>query len=314
MSRRIRAAFLTFTLLPTAVLAATKPGVEKTIQVDGRQRHYIVFIPEKVTSPAPVVVALHGGGGTARRMERNTKFDDLAEQDGFIAVYPESVGGNWNDGRGVEFMQAQRENVDDVKFIKAILDDVAKDHKIDRGRVFATGISNGGFMSHRLAAEASDAIAAVAPVVGGMAPAVADKFRPRFPVSILIVQSDSDPLVPIDGGDVVLGQGRARGKVISTHDAVAKYVERNGNRGDPVGSTLDADPNDGTTVAVTKYPDGPGGAKTWFYLVKNGGHSWPGRAQAARQGATAKTSRDFSATETIWDFFKSCPARTTQMR
>jgi polyhydroxybutyrate depolymerase len=313
MPRR-HAAFLTFTLLPTVVLAASKTGVEKTIQVDGRQRHYIVFIPEKVASPAPVVVALHGGGGTARRMEKNTKFDDLAEQEGFIAIYPESVGGNWNDGRGVEFMQAQKENVDDVKFVKAILEDVAKDQKIDRGRVFATGISNGGFMSHRLAAEASDAIAGVAPVVGGMAPAVADKFRPPFPVSILIVQSDADPLVPIDGGDVVLGQGRARGKVISTHDAVAKYVERNGNRGDPVKSTLDADPNDGTTVEVTKYPDGPGGAKTWFYLVKNGGHSWPGRTQPARQGAIAKTSRDFSATEVIWDFFKSCPARTTRMR
>jgi len=67
--------------------------------------------------PMPVVFVLHGGGGTARQIERTTKFDDLAEREGFVVVYPESVGGNWNDGRGVEFMQAQRENIDDVKFV-----------------------------------------------------------------------------------------------------------------------------------------------------------------------------------------------------
>jgi polyhydroxybutyrate depolymerase len=294
----------------SALAAPINAAAERTIQVDGLERHYLVFVPSKATESIPVVIALHGGGGNARQMERYTKFDDVGDKEGFIVIYPESVGGNWNDGRGVEFMQAQRENINDVKFVRLILDDMAKDHKIDRSRVFATGISNGGFMSHRLAAEASNMIAGIAPVVGGMAPAIAEKFKPHFPVSILIIQSDADSLVPIGGGDVVLGSGRPRGKVISTKEALAKYVERNGNHGDPVKTTLDADPNDATSVEITKFPDGPVGIKTWFYLVKNGGHTWPGRAKNARDDVIGKTSQEFSATDVIWDFFKSCPPRS----
>ena len=158
-------------------------------------------------------------------------------------------------------------------------------------------------MSHRLAADASDMIAGIAPVVGGLAPAIAEKLKPQFPVSILIIQGDSDPLVPIGGGDVVLGRGRPRGKVIPTKETLAKYLERNGSHGDPMKSVLDADANDGTSVEITKFPDGPGGVKTWFYLVKNGGHTWPGRAQNPREGVSGKKSQEFSATEVIWKFF-----------
>ena len=312
MRRAIIQAVLVFVAVEVlhSVSFAAPPNAafEKTISVDGLDRRYLVFVPNKAHEPMPVIFALHGGGGKAQQFERYTRFDELAEKEGFVVIYPESVGGNWNDGRGVEFMQAQRENVNDVKFVRSILDDVAKDHNIDRNRVFATGISNGGFMSHRLAADASDVIAGIAPVVGGMAPTIAEKFKPKFPVSILIIQGDADPLVPIGGGDVVLGRGRPRGKVISTKETLAKYVERNGNQGESTKTTLDADPNDGTSVEITKYPDGSGGVKTWFYLVKNGGHTWPGRAQYAREGVIGKTSQEFSATEVIWEFFKSCPA------
>ena len=143
-----------------------------------------------------------------------------------------------------------------------------------------------------------------------MAPAIAEMFDPQFPVSILIIQGDSDPLVPIDGGNVGPPRARPRGKVIATEEALAKYVERNGNQGDPAKTTLDADSKDSTSVEIAKYPDGPGGVKTWFYLVKNGGHAWPGRPQYAREAMIGKASQRFSATEVIWDFFKNCPVRS----
>ncbi len=294
-----------------SVAAAPNATVEKTIQVDGLERHYLVFVPNKAKEPMSVVIALHGGGGKAEQMERSVGFNNLAEKHGFIVIYPDSLGGYWNDGRGVEFMRAQKENINDVKFVRALLDDVAKDHRIDRSRVFATGISNGGFMSHRLAAEASDVIAGIAPVVGGMAPTIAEKFKPQFPVSILIIQGDSDPVVPIDGGDVV-GRDSTRGKVISTKAALAKYVERNGNLGDPAKTKLDANSPDEKAVEIAKYSDGPGGVKTWFYLVKNGGHAWPGRSQVARQNGQARNG--FSATEAIWEFFKNCPPRSNSKK
>ena len=284
-------------------------AVEHQITIDGLERTYLVFVPSKMDRPLPVVLAFHGGGGNARQMERFSRFDELAEREGFVVIYPEAIDGNWNDGRGVEFMRAQRENINDVKFVRLLLDDLGKTIEIDRRRIFATGISNGGFISHRLAAEASDLICGIAPVVGGMAPTVFEKFDPPQPVSILLIQSDADPLVPIGGGDVGVEGGRKRGKVVATTETLATYVKRNGNTGEPMITTLDNDPKDGTTVEIAKYRDGLGGVKTTYYLVKNGGHNWPGRGRIGREQTTGKACQEFNATQVIWDFFKSCPSR-----
>jgi polyhydroxybutyrate depolymerase len=284
-------------------------AVEHTVAVDGITRKYLVFAPKGFEKPLPVVLALHGGGGNSQQMERYTRFNDLAAREGFLVVYPEAVDGNWNDGRGIEGVRAQQENIDDVKFVRTIVDRISKDHKIDRSRVYCTGISNGAFMSHRLAAEASDLIAAIAPVVGGMAPAMARKFHPDNPVSVLIIQGDADPLVPIHGGTVGFRRGRKRGEVIPTEETISLYVRRNGNQGEPIVTTLDRDEKDGTSVEIRKYADGLGGVKTQVYIVRNGGHTWAGRPLYLPEMLIGKASQEFSATEMIWDFFKSCPPR-----
>lgn len=306
---------LTIALLRVVVWAAVPAGeaVEKSIQVDGRERKFLVYVPAPVAGaaadkPRALVLALHGGGGDGRQMERYTRLNQTAAAHGFIVVYPSAVEGNWNDGRGMEFIKAQKDNVDDVKFLRAVVDQIAGEVQVDRGRVFATGISNGGFMSHRLATEASDLVAAVAPVVGGMAPAMHEKFRPAHPVSILLIQGDADPLVPIAGGDV-RAFGKSRGKTVPIADALAKYVERNANPGEPAVTTQDAKPDDGTTVELRKYADGPGGVKTHYCLVKQGGHTWPGRPLYLPEAIIGKASQEFSASEWIWEFFSSCPPR-----
>src|SRR5271157_2699103 len=241
-----------------ATPAEPKGGaVGHTVTVDGISRKYLVFAPKGFDKPLPVVLAFHGGGSKARQMERYTRFNDLAAKEGLLVVYPEAVEGNWNDGRGIEGVRAQQENIDDVKFVRTILDRMSKEHKIDRSRVFCTGISNGAFMSHRLAAEASDLITAIAPVVGGMAPAMAKKYHPDQSVSILIIQGDADPLVPIRGGMVGFPRGRKRGLVVPTEETIALYVRWNGNKGKPTVTTLDRDEKDGTSVEIRKYPGGP---------------------------------------------------------
>ena len=284
-------------------------AVEHSVTVDGISRNYLVFAPKRFDKPLPMVLALHGGGSNARQMERYTRFNDLAAKEGFLVVYPEAVDGNWNDGRGIEGVRAQQENIDDVKFVRTILDCMSKEHKIDRSRVFCTGISNGAFMSHRLATEASDVITAIAPVVGGMAPAMAKKFHPDQPVSILIIQGDADPLVPIRGGMVGFPRGRKRGQVIPTEETISLYLRRNGNQGDPTVTTLDRDEKDGTSVEIRRYPDGPGGVRTQVYIVRNGGHTWAGRPLYLPEMLIGKASQEFSATEVIWEFFKSYPPR-----
>jgi polyhydroxybutyrate depolymerase len=295
----------------SAIVAASPPAmsVEKTISVDGLSRKYLLFVPAQANNPSALLVVLHGGGSNARQMERYTQFDELAEREGFVVMYPESVGGNWNDGRKIDFIRAQRENIDDVKFIRAAVADLAKEIPIDRGRVFATGISNGAIMSHRLAAEASDVFAAVATVAGEMAPSVAEHFQPQYPVSVLIIHGDADPLVPISGGDVRVPGGRARGKVLGAKDTLAKYLARNHNPDGASTTMLDADAKDGTSVEITKYPEGPSGEKAWFYLVKTGGHTWPGRPLYLSENIIGKASQDFAATDVIWQFFQTCPPR-----
>src|SRR5208337_2799697 len=227
--------------IATVAQGLKSEAVEHTVTIDGITRKYLGFAPRGLDKPLPVVLALHGGGSNARQMERYTRFNDLAAKEGFLVVYPEAVEGNWNDGRGIAGVRAQQENIDDVKFVRHIVDRISKEHKIDRSRVFCTGISNGAFMSHRLAAEASDLITAIAPVVGGMAPSTAKQFHPAYPVSILIIQGDADPLVPIRGGIVGFLRGKKRGQVIPTEETISLYLRRNGNQGDPTVTTLDRD-------------------------------------------------------------------------
>jgi poly(3-hydroxybutyrate) depolymerase len=175
------ATFALTLLASIASVAAAQSGgaVEHSVTVDGISRTYLVFAPKGFDNPLPVVLALHGGGSNARQMERYTRFNDLAAREGFLVVYPEAVEGNWNDGRGIAGVRSQQENNDDVKFVRLIVDRISKVYKIDRSRVFCTGISNGAFMSHRMGTEASDLIAAIAPVVGGMAPAMAKEVSTR---------------------------------------------------------------------------------------------------------------------------------------
>jgi polyhydroxybutyrate depolymerase len=142
-----------------------------------------------------------------------------------------------------------------------------------------------------------------------MAPAMAKKFHPAYPVSILIIQGDADPLVPIRGGMVGFPRGRKRGQVVPTEETISLYVRRNGNQGEPTVTTVDRDEKDGTSVEVRKYSDGPGGLKTQVYLVKNGGHTWAGRPLYLPELLIGKASQEFSATDVISEFFKSCPLR-----
>ena len=163
---------------PVATAAATS---ERSLQAGGLRRAFRTYMPAVVASPAPLVFVLHGGGGTARQMERSVSFNALADRFGFVVIYPDAVDRNWNDGRNAANIRSQREAVDDVGFIATLIDVLSREMRIDRRRIFATGISNGGFMSQRLAVDLSERIAAIAPVASGMAPALAARFPPNRP-------------------------------------------------------------------------------------------------------------------------------------
>jgi polyhydroxybutyrate depolymerase len=306
---------------PRARAAANRPppaappadaGYQQTehrLTVDGRERTFVVQSPKTPKGRLPVVFFFHGGGGRGANMAANG-FRDLVAREQFLAVYPDGWRGNWNDGRNAARIASQQEGVDDVKFIRAIVDDLERRHSIDRSRVFAAGVSNGGIFSHYLAAKAADLFTGIAPVIGGLAEPVAPTFQPSHPISLLVIQGDADPLVPIQGG--AIARSDRGGRVIATEAMLKKYLAHNGITAAPKIEQLpDRDPKDGTTTEVRRWPPGRDGVRVEYYLVRGGGHTMPGKAGGgrAREGFVGKTSQDFDGLKTIWGFFKACPPR-----
>jgi polyhydroxybutyrate depolymerase len=279
--------------------------VEGTLETGGYLRTYQLHIPPKLDplKPLPLVFAFHGGGGTGLQMERFSGFSELSDKEGFIVCYPDGVQRNWFDGRVVDDSKAHRDKIDDAGFIDALIDVIAKKRPIDQKRIYATGISNGGFFSHYLGAKLSKRFAAIAPVVGGMAPIVAVDFKPEQPVSVLILQGTKDPMVPFDGGPLKYN----RGELVSTRTTVRKWVEHNGCK-DAVDEDLpDKDPEDGTKVKRVTYAGGRNGTEVVLYAIEGGGHTWPGGTQYLPQWMIGPVCKDIDATQVIWDFFAKHP-------
>ena len=274
----------------------------------GYERRYLVHVPLHLDrdKPVPLVFVLHGGGGSAKRMVQLTKggFDALADKEGFIVVYPDGVGKHWNDGRGFYRYRAQRENIDDVGFISALIDRLTKSYNIDTKSIYVTGVSNGAMMSLRLACELSDRIVAIAPVVGAMPVNLASSCRPARSVSILFINGTDDPLVPWEGGEVRFGHQRL-GKILSVPETVSTWVRHDACPSlSEQTKAPDTDPYDGTRIRKDVYSPCDDGVEIVFVTVEGGGHTWPGGYQYADERIVGKTSEDIDACKVIWDFFK----------
>lgn len=299
-------------LAPVLVLvlvgsADADPQSSHAFQHQGRQRTYHLVLPKghDKKKPAPLVLALHGGGGNGKNFDRvtNHQFAREADKRGWVVVFPDGIAKGWNDGRSIDSRRArQRKGVDDVAFLSALIDRLHKTHGIDKTRVYATGISNGGFMSYRLAFELSGKIAAIAPVTANLQQVHATK-KPKHPVGLLVINGTADPLVPYNGGHVrVLGTNR--GAILSTKDTIQRWVAFTGCKGEPTLETLpDKDPRDGTTTICRTWSTCAGGAQVKLYRVQNGGHTWPGGRQYLGRFVVGRTSRDFDAVPAIFDFF-----------
>lgn len=290
------------------VSAPLKPGrYEQTMEFEGRKRSYILYLPAAITNqkPLPLLLVLHGGGGEGKGMEGLTGFSRMADQKGFIVVYPDAVDKNWNDGRESPFLASQRDGVNDVGFISALLDKLVKTLKIDQKQIYATGMSNGGIMSQRLGCELSGKIAAIAPVAGSMAEKLEPDCKPSRPVPVLLIHGTDDPLVRWQGGAVIRDN---RGTVLPVPDTVKKWVRLDGCNATPeVSREPDKDSQDGTQVRREVYAGCKAGSEVVLYAVEGGGHTWPGGSQYLPEAIIGKTNRDINASEIIWDFFNKHP-------
>ena len=277
-----------------AAAAHPRPGDERvTLEVGGRRRDYVLHVPAGLPAgPRPLVLELHGGGGTGGNIERLTGLQAETDARGWLVARPDGVERQWNDGR-----PEVRAGVDDVAFLSAVIDDVATRTALDPTRVYATGISNGALMSGRLACELADRIAAVGQVAGTQGVEAAARCAPSRPVSVLVISGTADPLVPYGGGPIgpVLGVGGDRGTVLGAEAYVAAWVGRD-RAGPP--STTELPPD----TTMSRYR-GAARSEVDFYRVDGAGHTWPGGRQYLPRALVGSTSRTFSASRVIVDFF-----------
>ena len=282
----------------------------ESMQVGDRTRTYRIYAPARPANPAPVVIVLHGGGGSGSGQELMTLggFNRIADREGIIVLYPDGIGRNWNDGRSGVDSRAFKENVDDVGFLKAMLDRVAGNYAIDRKRVFATGMSNGGFMSFRLACEASDTFLAVAPVVADLSVDLGPRCHPGHSISVAIFDGTEDPLVPWNGG-YVTALGIKRGQIWSAVRTYETWIELDGCKLRFDEPEVNKVPDDGTSLVRHRATSCAGGAEVRLYEIRGGGHTWPRGAPYLGKAIVGRVSQEFDANEEIWSFFKGIPSR-----
>ena len=278
-----------------------------TLDVGGRTRTYVLHVPAARPGPRPLVVSIHGAGGSAQGVEHQSGWGALADREGFVVAYPDGTGKTWNDGRADTPSRSVKEHVDDVGFLAALIEDVARRTPIDRQRVYVNGMSNGAFMSSRFACERADLVAAIGLVVGTIGPDVLATCKPARPFSVISFGSTNDPLVPYEGGFVRLGI-IVRGKAVSFDDTTRLWVDRFGCTS-PAERTLlpDRDPGDGSTARLDAYACPKGGA-VHAYTILGGGHTWPGGRQYLPRPIIGPVNRDVDATAAMWAFFVAHPA------
>jgi polyhydroxybutyrate depolymerase len=255
------------------------PGdVDVTLDHGGQRRAYRIHVPPSYdgTEALPLVLNFHGYTQTPEQQMAATRMNAEADDEGFIAVHPEGQGRSWNAGACCG--DAAEEGLDDVGFVRAILDDVASRVCVDRRRVYATGMSNGGFLSHRLACEASDVIAAVAPVAGVLGIPAAE-CTPSRAIPVLHFHGTWDLLVP--------QEGRADLGFPSVEDTMTGWATRNGCTGEPAETYAMGDSRCETWSACTD------GVEVGVCIIERGGHSWPG---GVGDGS------DINATDAMWSF------------
>lgn len=295
--QRLAVAGCMFCAWATAVAAAPTHEVGR-LQSGDRTRHYLLYVPDSYEPlrATPLVISLHGFFERPRHLQQMSGWSAEAEAHGFVVVYPRGTGSplRWNTrAAGGDTAAVAR----DVQFIVDLIDALDKDLNIDRRRVFANGLSNGGGMSHVLACQLADRVAAIGGVAGAY-PYPWGECQPSRPMPVIAFHGTADPIVPYAGGAAGRG-GRTNFGSISSW--ALGWARRNGCS--PAPKPLERVGQ----VSGIRYGGCENGAEVELYMVEDGGHSWPG-GQPMPVSITGTTTQDVSATALMWEFFQRVTA------
>lgn len=292
---------VTFLILTLTVTACggrtTDAGTQQTLIHDGIERLYLIERPA-TSGPAPAIVVLHGGGGTARQIQGHTGFDLTPH--GWVEIYPQGVDKSWNDGRTAIADGTPLRSADDIGFLRTLLRRLIADGTIDPDHIYIAGVSNGGAMTQRMVCNAPRLVAGAASVI--MTFPVGIRCPDRPPIPMMFILGTKDPLVPYGGGPLTLGR-KDRGNVWSAARTYDFYARRNRCGPARTRAMPDTDASDGMRTSKTTWT---GCAAPLVALdVEEGGHTWPGtRSRPFTRRIVGPTTRDFSATAEIETFFR----------
>lgn len=258
-----------------------------SISHNGINRDYRLYVPSGYSmsdTSLALVFNMHGFTSDAAQQEQSSQMNIIAENENFLVCYPNGINRSWNVG------WTFGSNADDVGFISSLIDSLTDSYRIDQNRVYACGMSNGGFMAFRLACELQNKIAAVASVTGSMVPQALTSCQPDNPIPVLQIHGTQDFIVSYNGSAIAS----------PVMDVVQFWATHNGCDKEPsITQVPDIQVNDNTTTEILTFAPCLRNSEVAHYRVQNGGHTWP-RLNASIPG----TSRDFEASQVIWDFFK----------
>jgi polyhydroxybutyrate depolymerase len=303
-------------LVATGTRAVVAADADRRVNVAGSTRTYRVHLPPSYDGVRafPVVLVFHGGASDADTMVQFSGLNEKADRAGFIAVYPNGSGRlgsvlTWNAGECCGF--AIRNRVDDVAFTRRMIDDLVSTYRVDERRIFATGMSNGAMMAHRLGAELADRIAAIAPVSGPLGTA---SIRPARPVAVMHFHGTDDEHAPYDGGQGSRSLTATRFR--SVNETIRLWVNANGCSTDGAVTHEPNTADDRMTVTRTAYSGCRQNADVVLFTIVGGGHTWPG-LQPSRRAALLRlgpATRDISANDLMWEFFERHPLEAPAFR
>jgi polyhydroxybutyrate depolymerase len=276
----------------------------RSIMMGEQKRKYLIHIPKQYDpkSPTPIVLALHGAAMDSSMMVWFSGLNAKSDEAGFIVVYPSGTGvgplRTWNAGGFSDKLADGR--ADDVAFIGKLLDDLGTVVTVDEKRIYACGMSNGGMMCYRLAAEMSDRIAAIAPVAGTIA---IEESNPKRAVPVMHFHGTNDKIVPFE---ITKKNMPPFMKLKGVEESVQIWVKLNGCNQEP---TIDTISKEGDEFKVTRscYGGGENDSEVVSVVIEDGGHTWPG--QKPPVGFIGKSAMNISANDLMWEFFKKHPMK-----
>ena len=281
-----------------------------SFEFDGLKRSYQTYIPKGLPPGAPLVLVMHGSGESAAEIRIGTGygFERLADTHGFTVVYPNAASFDWNDCSTIGDFRVNGRDVDDTGFLVALADKLTQELHIDKSRVFATGVSSGGFMSLRLAIEVPSRFRAIAAVSANVHSPENFKCAPvGRSTSVMLMNGTKDPLVPFAGGaSNLLGLFYKGGNVRSSRESAHYFAEVNALAGPPKTSQMRM--ADGVAVdRMLWQSDSP--LEVELVAIDGGGHGLP-QPYWRRPRLLGPSPMEPNGPVMIWDFFERQSARS----